>query len=336
MKNVGNREATMIDYSEIERLLAEAEIIYNWNYESQHQNLRSLYEKGKKEQWNASVDLDWSTDVDPENSETFPDSSALLYGSKVWERMTRQERIQMRYESTAWRLSNFMHGEQGALLATAQIVVSVPFIDAKFYGATQVMDEGRHVEVYERYLNTKIGTIYPINLELKKLLDLLLKDKRWDLKYLGMQIIIEGLALASIATLRHIYAEPLLDKLLKYVMLDEARHVAFGMISVADYYQNLSESERREREDFSYEACLMLRDRLTGQEIFEKMGLPVEECLEYVNSSPIMIEFRQHLFSRVIPNLKKLGLLSDRMRPKYERLGLLRFENEPSAEAALS
>src|SRR5205085_9426994 len=175
----------------------------------------------------------------------------------------------------------------------------------------------------------------PINDSLKSLLDLLLKDSRWDIKYLGMQIIIEGLALASIALLRHIYTEPLLQKLLKYVMVDEARHVAFGIISVADFYNDLSESERREREEFAYEACVLMRDRLTGFEIFEKLGLPMKECLDFATRSPLMMEFRQLLVSRVIPSLKKLGLLSDNIRPRYEALGVLRFENEISADEAI-
>ncbi|MEW6735844.1 MAG: ferritin-like domain-containing protein [Acidobacteriota bacterium] len=325
----------MINPLEIENLLSEAEVVYSWNYAAQNEKLRALYEKGKRDQWNAANDLDWSIDVDPEDPQMFPEQSAVLYGSEIWARLTTRERTRMLHENTAWRLSNFLHGEQGALLATAQIVVSVPFIDAKFYGATQVMDEGRHVEVYQRYLQEKIGITYPINSDLKSLLDLLLCDKRWDIKYLGMQIIIEGLALAAIAVLRHVYNEPLLQRLLGYVMQDEARHVAFGVISVADFYRELSETERREREEFAYQACLLMRDRLTGSEMFEKMGLPVKECVEFVENSPMMLEFRQLLFSRVIPNLKKLGLLGSHIRPKYEALGLLRFENEPTSDEEL-
>jgi hypothetical protein len=320
----------------LDNLLTEMEVSYTWNYESVNSSLKSLYEKGKKEQWNSSQDLDWKLDIDPENLEKFPETSAVLYGSNIWERMNKKERKQCIYENTAWRISNFLHGEQGALLSTAQIVVSVPFIEAKFYGATQVMDEGRHVEVFHRYLNEKVGTSYPVNNDLKTLLDLILKDIRWDIKYLGMQIIIEGLALASIRVLRSIYKEPLLDNLLKLVMQDEARHVAFGLMSLADFYKQLSENDRREREDFAYEACVLMRDRLDGREMWEKLGLPVKECIEHNNNSIIMQGFRQSLFSRIIPNLKKLGLLSDRIRPKYEKMGVLVFENDLSSEQEIA
>lgn len=320
----------------LDNLLTEMEVSYTWNYESVNSSLKSLYEKGKKEQWNSSQDLDWKLDIDPENLEKFPETSAVLYGSNIWERMNKKERKQCIYENTAWRISNFLHGEQGALLSTAQIVVSVPFIEAKFYGATQVMDEGRHVEVFHRYLNEKVGTSYLVNNDLKTLLDLILKDIRWDIKYLGMQIIIEGLALASIRVLRSIYKEPLLDNLLKLVMQDEARHVAFGLMSLADFYKQLSENDRREREDFAYEACVLMRDRLDGREMWEKLGLPVKECIEHNNNSIIMQGFRQSLFSRIIPNLKKLGLLSDRIRPKYEKMGVLVFENDLSSEQEIA
>ena len=50
-----------------------------------------------------------------------------------------------------------MHGEQGALICTAKIVETVPWIDAKYYASTQVMDEARHVEVFAKYLDTKLS-----------------------------------------------------------------------------------------------------------------------------------------------------------------------------------
>ncbi len=326
----------MYNNAAIEHLLFEADAIYNWSYGVDNQVLRSLYEKGKRDQWNGSQDLDWSLSVDPENWETFPKTAVPIYGSDVWHKLNEKEQTNLSYEFTSWRISNFLHGEQGALLTTAQIVVVAPSMDAKFYGATQVMDEGRHVEVFERYLREKVLRSYPINKDLKTLLDTILSDKRWDMKYLGMQIIVEGLALATIGVLRGIYQEPLLEKLLKYVMLDEARHVAFGVISVADFYKQLTEKERQEREDFAYEACVLMSERLLGQEVWERTGLPVKDCLSQMKTSSITIGFRQLLFSRVIPNLKRLGLITDRVRSKYEKMGVLRFENDPNSEQELT
>ena len=156
------------------------------------------------------------------------------WGDKEW--------IQFGVESQNWTLSQFMHGEQGALICTAQIVETVPWIDAKYYAATQVMDEARHVEVFARYLDTKLSGHYPINAHLKMLLDDIIADTRWDMTYLGMQIMVEGLALAAFGFLHQMTTEPLLKQLLRYVMSDEARHVAFGVLSLQEYYQQLVDS----------------------------------------------------------------------------------------------
>src|SRR6185369_16500354 len=149
---------------------------------------------------------------------------------------------QLHTELSSWMLSQFLHGEQGALLAAAQLTTAVPDMDSKYYVATQVVDEARHVEVYDRYLHEKIGFSYPISPHLKTLLDLILKDSRWDMKLLGMQIMVEGLALAAFGIIRQQTSEPLLGKLTHYVMLDEARHVAYGVLALRHYYDDMKES----------------------------------------------------------------------------------------------
>ena len=134
-----------------------------------------------------------------------------------------------------------MHGEQGALLCTAKIVETVPWIDAKYYAATQVMDEARHVEVFAKYLDTKLSGHYPINAHLQMLLDDIINDSRWDMTYLGMQIMVEGLALAAFGMAMQTTPDPLLKQLLRYVMSDEARHVAFGVLSLKEFYEGLTD-----------------------------------------------------------------------------------------------
>ena len=165
------------------------------------------------------------------------DSPFAKWGEKEW--------IQVGVESQNWTLSQFMHGEQGALLCTAKIVETVPWIDAKYYASTQVMDEARHVEVFAKYLDDKLSGHYPINAHLKLLLDDIVNDSRWDMTYLGMQIMVEGLALAAFGFIHQLTTEPLLKQLLRYVMSDEARHVAFGVLSLKEYYAELSEAELR-------------------------------------------------------------------------------------------
>ncbi|MBE7454341.1 MAG: ferritin-like domain-containing protein [Kofleriaceae bacterium] len=295
-------------------------------YPPEDERLRALYGKAKHEQWDADT-LAWGQDVDPER-ENFPDQQIPIYGTDLWAGLDGRQRATLRQHSTSWMLSQFLHGEQGALLASSQVVDTVPWLDAKLYGATQVMDEARHVEVYERYLREKIELTYPVNPELKSLLRHILADERWDVKYLGMQILVEGLALAAFQFVHAFTSEPLLKDLTHHVMRDEARHVAFGVLSLGDYYRTeLSEAERDERVRFTYEACRLMRDRFLQREVWQELGLPVERCVELTLSSPAMTEFRRLLFSRIVPNVKKLGLLTPWLRERFGELGILAFEH---------
>jgi hypothetical protein len=305
---------------------------FTWKYESVEPGLRRLYENAKRDQWDGATALDWGCAVEPE-AENLPDSQIAIYGSPLWERLSDRERARLRHESMAWILSQFLHGEQGALLATAQLVDAVPVMDAKLYAATQVVDEARHVEVYDQYLRTKLEKVYPINSHLKVLLDQILADSRWDMKYLGMQILVEGLALAAFGFIRAYANEPLIRDLTYHVMRDESRHVAFGVISLRDFYrQHFMPSEIRERQEFTYEACVLMRDRFLAREVWERVGLPADQCCRYALESPSMIEFRRMLFSKIVPNVKKLGLLNGWLRSRFEELGILQYEALDAAD----
>jgi hypothetical protein len=307
----------------IESLL---DVTYTWGYQETRQKLRDLYDKAVRAQWISDDVLPWNTDVDL-GRPMGPENLQPLFGSDIHARMTEAERKQLNIEVFSWTLSQFMHGEQGALLATAQLVDSVDNIDSKLYAASQVVDEARHVDVYNRYVHTKIGFSYPINPHLKTLLDLILKDSRWDMKFLGMQIMVEGLALAAFGMIRTNTEEPLLKELTSYVMGDEARHVAFGILSLRDYYREMADNERREREDFVYEAARLMRDRFLFQEVWEKTGLPAKECMDIALNNTGQVMFRQLLFAKIVPAIKKMDLLSDRQRQRFAELGILHFEN---------
>src|SRR5690349_10154994 len=261
---------------------------FRWEYDDGRAGLLALYEKGKRRQWNATDRIDWSQSLDPENPEQLPDESMPIFGSEPYRRMTPAERVRARTHFQAWQLSQFMHGEQGALVCTAKIVQQVPSMDAKFYAATQVIDEARHVEAYSRLLHEKFRLAYPITPTLRTLLENVLSDSRWDMTYLGMQVLIEGLALASFASIRDQAKNPLAAAVNAYVMQDEARHVAFGRLALRDYYPQLSQAERDEREEFAAEASYLMRDRFRSEEMWEAVGLPVEECVTYVDASPDM------------------------------------------------
>src|SRR3954464_12738713 len=223
---------------------------FTWEYDDGRDKLLSLYQKGKDKQWDAQKRIDWSIEVDPNNPAGFPDEYNAFHGSDIWERMNEEEQNQLLRHISAWTFSQFMHGEQGALVTSARIVESVPDLDSKFYAATQTMDEARHAETYARFLQEKIGLVYPINDNLSKLLEETLRDSRWDMPYLGMQVLIEGLALAAFGMLRDMTTKPLPKQILSYVMQDEARHVAFGRLALKDAYRELTSAERDEREEF--------------------------------------------------------------------------------------
>jgi hypothetical protein len=240
--------------------------------------------------------------------------------------MNEKERKEVRRHGASWQFSQFLHGEQGAMICSARIVESVPDLDSKFYAATQTMDEARHAETYARFLQEKVGLAYPINPHLKALLDDTLSDSRWDMPYLGMQVLIEGLALAAFGVMRDITTKPLPKQILAYVMQDEARHVAFGRMALRDYYKQLSQAELHEREDFVIEGCYLMRDRLRGAEQWENLGLSpqeVKEAMKAVDESEYLKLFRSLLFSRIVPCVKDIGLWSERLQKAYADMGVL-------------
>jgi hypothetical protein len=326
-----NRYTIPIDASQW-AIAGQFDTIFNWEYEETRQALQTLYEKGKNLQWNTNTRIDWSQDLDPENPQQLPDESVSIYGSDVWERLTPKEKANVRRHGQAWQLSQFLHGEQGALICTAKIVQQVPNVDAKFYAATQVMDEARHVETYSRLLHEKFELAYPITPTLKRLLDNVLTDSRWDMTYLGMQVLIEGLALAAFASIRDQAKNPLAAAVNAYVMQDEARHVAFGRLALRDYYPQLTQAERDEREEFAVEACYLMRDRFLAEEVWEVLGLPVERCVAYVNESQVMREFRSRLFTRIVPTIKDIGLWGPKIRRAYANMGIIGFADADTEE----
>jgi hypothetical protein len=318
--------------ADADRIRTSFESLYTWHYEIAQVGLRELYEKAKREQWNATDQLAWDTAVDPE-SEIIPAAFNPLEDYGPFRRCSAKEQAHVRRAMLAWQLSQFLHGEQGALMTASQLVSCVPWIDAKYYAATQAMDEARHVEVFARYLREKMEWEFPINPNLRQLLDAVLCDERWDVKYLGMQILVEGLAMAAFGNLYQIADEPLLVELIRYVMRDESRHVAFGVLSLEGFYGDMSASDLRDREDFIIDASLLMRDRLIGDEIADVMSFDRAEVRQRILDSPIMSAFRQQLFARVVPNVKRLGLLTPRVRRAYEQIGVLQFEDaNPEAQ----
>lgn len=325
----GKAEATTV-------MPARHSVHFDWHYLRDHTELARLYEAAKVGQWNATTDLDWTISVDPEDESRPLVPTEFIPVSKLqsWKRLTPRQQADQKRAMTAWFLSQFLHGEQGALYAACQVTEAVPWLDGKLYGSTQVVDEGRHVEVFHAYLTSKLQKKYEINDNLYVVVDALMTDSRWDMKFLGMQIMIEGLALGAFGMFQQTTREPLLKKLLTYVITDEARHVHYGVLALQEYMKQLTDRERREREAWTFEVCLFLRNRFFAHEFYDEyyshqMSRMAWEQL--VLGSEMMAMFRRTMFKRVIPNLKRIGLMSDRIRPMYAELGLLQYETGRAA-----
>src|SRR5476651_986120 len=309
------------------------DIAFNWEYyDDGSADLLALYEKGKQQQWDASTRLDWSLELNPDNPMELKDEAISIFGTDTWRKMSDQERGWLRRHLQANSISQFLHGEQGALIATAKIVATVPDMNAKFYAATQVMDEARHVESYKRLLHEKFELAYPINKALQTLLEQTLTDRRWDMTYLGMQVLIEGLALASFQSIRDKAGNTLAGAVNAYVMQDEARHVSFGRLALRESYPHLTDAERDEREAFVIEALHFVRDRFNQSEVWSRLGLPAKVLDEIHYNSKTMNSFRGRLFSRVVPTVKDIGLWGPRVQKAFAEMGVMDYAKIDVAE----
>ncbi|WP_437589573.1 ferritin-like domain-containing protein [Sorangium sp. So ce1000] len=313
------------------------EASFNWSYGRDDPDMARLYHLAKTSQWNAATDLDWSRSVDWRDPAMplLPDSWMPPSKLPVWRKLSERERSAQRHGLLSWMLSQFLHGEQGALFAASQITECVPSLDAKLYGSTQVADEGRHVEVFHAYLTQKLEKLYEINDNLYVVIDAIMSDGRWDMKFLGMQIMIEGLALGAFSSIRQMTSEPLLKDVLRSVITDEARHVHYGVLALGRFYrEGIDERARREREDWAFELSVLLRNRFLAHEFYDEFyAHRMTRCAwdELMLESDLMGFFRRTMFRRIVPNLKRIGLLSARIRPRYASLGLLEYEHGRAA-----
>jgi hypothetical protein len=310
---------------------ASHEAWFDFRYQGDYPEMYELYRRAVQNQWDGDRQLDWSTDVDPRSPErpVFPIELVPMAGlAEHGIRLDHDEQMRFVHDFSSWLLSQFMHGEQGALYASAQVTESVQWVDGKFYGATQVMDEARHLEVFLRYLETKLGKLYQVNDNLFTIMDALMRDSRWDMKFLGMQIMIEGLALGAFSMMYQSTREPLLKELLRYVIQDEARHVHYGVLALKRHFAELSAAELREREDWTFEVACLMRNRFLAHEIYDEWfgaHLRRRNWDRVMSESPFMTEFRQTMFKRLVPNLEYIGVFSPRIRAHYDKVGLTKF-----------
>ncbi len=309
---------------EQQRFHSQETSIYSWDYGIDTPQMRKLYERAKSSQWN-TADLPWDTAVDLE-AEIFEIDPA--WAQADWfRRLSKKEKQRLTIQYNTNLICNFVHGEQGALVAASQLVSAVPDMDSKLYAASQTFDEARHVEAFSRYADEKLGDFYPCTQNLFNLMQAITVESRWDFKLLGMQLIVEGLAISAFMTLLSRCREPLFQQLMRLVLRDEARHVAFGVLSLRDFYGEMNEKERRERQEFVYEACVLMRGRLVSAEAYERMGLDPQVVRETFRQSDEVREFRQLLFSQIVPNMNKIGLLGGWLEERFAEMEVLHFRD---------
>lgn len=308
------------------------ETVFEFDYSVQAEDMRSLYEKAKRDQWNASRDIAWDT-PEPGDGRVLADELVDIHGSPLWASLSDRDRVELNRRIAAWRLSVLVYGEQGAMLACSQMVDIVQGTDEKFFQATQVMDEARHNEVLERYIQTRLGgTHYPMPENERVLFDAILTDKRWYIKTIALQLVAETFAVAIFKMMGEVAHDPLLRQVCSRILQDESRHMGFGMLSLPDIVREASESERREMEDFT---CLALEKVLTGffpLEAYRDVGFSraqIEEAKAYRRDVAARNDyavyrkyFRRDMHASMVNNLARIGLLTERVRPRLAALGI--------------
>ncbi|MGH7812431.1 MAG: ferritin-like domain-containing protein [Candidatus Binataceae bacterium] len=306
-------------------------VVYQWNYDSEVEELRRLYIKAAEAQWIAERDLDWERPIDDERLSSTPLGIGFpLDQTSYWKSLKPETAWELKKRMAVFRLSNFLHGEQGALMVAAQLVNATPHTDAKFYAATQTMDEARHVEVFARYIE-KLGAVRPISPNLKHILDSTLETGDWLKKLVGMQIVVEGLALYSFRDMRNLTEEPLLKELLTYVARDESRHHAYGVQYVERCVPCLSKAQYGELQDFAFEAAVGLIGSSgtagfmtalleswaeTGIDTAELLSCAAREREELTNGERVGRRMGP-VTGFVIPTLKRCGLLTESLAERF-------------------
>jgi hypothetical protein len=318
-----------------ERISTTLETIFQRSYATEAPDLRRLYENAKRDQWNAARDIDWSQDVDLDRG-IFANELVDGHGTDTLNRLDPRRFAQLNVEFSCWRISQLLHGEEGAMLACGQLVDMVPSNDAKFFQATQVIDEARHTEVLSRYLNDKCGgRVYPLTKNVRTLFDYILGHGKWFVKTVGLQLIAETFAVALFRMLSETALDPLLRSICKRILADESRHMGFSVLSLPDAIRSLSPSDRKELEEFTREALQLV---LTGQfprEAYEAVGMNASEIDEIKRARREIARggmtadaayfrklFRREMHQTIVTNMQKVGLLNDRTAGILREIGI--------------
>ncbi|MGL4543656.1 MAG: ferritin-like domain-containing protein [Polymorphobacter sp.] len=319
------------------------DIAWTFKYLMSGDKVEDLYKRAKQNQWDSDELLPWDTVVDP-SKPLINDANDIYHRMPFFKKLSKSQQETFTAHQTAQLLSQFLHGEQGALMTAACVTHSVPDATAKLYAATQTMDEARHVEVYARYCD-KIAIVYPMSLWLKALIDATLKADRYEKVMIGMNMIVEGLALGAFNNMYRSTQCDLLKKLTFNVMRDESRHVSFGHSYLEPVIAKLHPDEIEDLADFAFQAVNILAHGGTGGtlasrvdpgflQVLDNSGIEHEDFFVGVEAAaadgieqtlpPGQIHSLKDL---MLPALARVGLLTPLARQKYESAGIPIFED---------
>ncbi len=312
----------------LEEVLTPVRTLWRFDYETNVKPLRDLYEVAKKEQWNAASDIPWDKEIADDGDILDPRQDVMQEFDFI-RNLPEDKRRALSARRAAWMLSQFLHGEQGALLCCGQLVEVVPDVDGKLYAATQVVDEARHVEVFHRYIK-RLDRVYPITPGLKQVLDAILQADMWQMKCVGMQIIVEGLAMGSFKIMKEGSRDELLRRVVELTAQDEARHVSYGLIYMKDELPKMADPDRERVEDFALAALRMMAGNQAARSgpmlaLLPEVGIDPNEAAAEMREKFADPEFQARrpnaVRDYVIPQLQRLGLINERTAPGYRELG---------------
>ncbi len=313
----------------IEEIVTQLTTYWKFDYEPKIKALRDLYEVAKKQQWNAATDISWDLEIDPNGNILDPSQDALR-DLDVIKALPDEVQTKLSICNAAWILSQFLHGEQGALLCCGQLIEAVPDIDGKLYAATQVIDEARHVEVFHRYIK-RLHHVYPIDPTLQAVLNQILEADLWQMKCVGMQVIVEGLAMGSFKIMKEGSRDQLLRDIVSLTADDEARHVSFGLIYMKDELPKMRDEARDRVEDFAFAAVDAISGRRPGTGFASQLDILGDAGIDAATVLPEVIEKLQEpefiarqpdpIRDYVLPQLNRINLITDRTAQKYRDLG---------------
>ena len=258
----------------------------------------------------------------------------------IAERLTEKQKIKLANESFGWVLSQILHGEQGALSLSASLCHILKDPGAQEYAANQTREEARHVAAFTKYIEKRWGKPYKVGDTLGRVLDDIVSSDEVYKKIVGMQLLIEGLAMGAFSMAHKDTNDPLLEDLLQLVMSDEAFHHKFGKIWADRTIPQLNSSERKEVEDWSERLFLELVFNLANprekKDIFASVGLDWEWVLEeskrhFDMYEVIRTEMKQtnNIFRVLVKTLLNAQIITKRTRRTYGQfVDMIELRNE--------